>query len=189
MLPDYSPPSGFAVCFVCTGNICRSPMAEVVLRSRAERAGLADAITISSAGISEWHLGEHADQRARAALERRGLSGERHRAHLFDPSNFGNLDLVVALDHNHERALRSWARTATDRHKIRRLLDFDPSLSPQGDVPDPYYADAAEFDSVLTLIERACEALFAHIAPGLHRNGASHTNPSDMRHITGPPPD
>lgn len=172
-----SAPSAFAVCFVCTGNICRSPMAEVVLRSLAEQAGLGSVITITSAGTGEWHLGEHADHRALEALDRRGLDGAPHRARLFDPALFEEFDLVVALDHGHERALRSWARTDVDRQKIRRLLAFEPGLSAQGDVPDPYYSDAAAFDSVLALIERACWALFAQIEPGLRGNRTVRTDP------------
>lgn len=181
--PDSPAPSAFAVCFVCTGNICRSPMAEVVLRSLAEQAGLSSAIQISSAGTGEWHLGEHADRRALDALERRGLDGGRHRAQLFDPSRFAEFDLVVALDHGHERALRSWARTEVDRQKIRRLLAFEPALSPQGDVPDPYYSDAAAFDSVLALIERACRALFAQIEPGLRGNRSVQADPAEARAV------
>lgn len=178
---DSATPSAFAVCFVCTGNICRSPMAEVVLRSLAEQAGLGSAIEISSAGTGEWHLGEHADRRALDALERHGFDGSRHRAQLFDPSRFAECDLVVALDHGHERALRSWARTEVEQHKIRRLLDFEPGLSPQGDVPDPYYSDAAAFDSVLALIERACRALFAQIEPGLRGNRSVRPDFTDAR--------
>ncbi|WP_327205478.1 MULTISPECIES: low molecular weight protein-tyrosine-phosphatase [unclassified Rathayibacter] len=181
MTPRSSAPSAFAVCFVCTGNICRSPMAEVVLRSLADRAGLASVIEISSAGTGEWHLGEHADDRALAALERRGLDGARHRAQLFDPVRFDEFDLVVALDHGHERALRSWARTDVDRQKVRRLLAFEPSLSPQGDVPDPYYSDAAAFDRVLSLIESACRSLFAQIEPGLRGNRATRPDSPDAR--------
>ncbi|WP_279631694.1 low molecular weight protein-tyrosine-phosphatase [Rathayibacter sp. VKM Ac-2760] len=181
MTPRSPAPSAFAVCFVCTGNICRSPMAEVVLRSLAERAGLGSVIEITSSGTGEWHLGEHADRRALDALERRGLDGAPHRARLFDPSRFDEFDLVVALDHGHERALRSWARTDVDRQKIRRLLAFEPSLSPQGDVPDPYYSDAAAFDSVLALIERACRALFAQIEPGLRGNRTVRTDSPDAR--------
>ncbi|WP_258062066.1 low molecular weight protein-tyrosine-phosphatase [Rathayibacter tritici] len=181
MTLDSATPSAFAVCFVCTGNICRSPMAEVVLRSLAEQAGLGSAIEISSAGTGEWHLGEHADRRALDALERHGFDGSRHRAQLFDPSRFAECDLVVALDHGHERALRSWARTEVEQHKIRRLLDFEPGLSPQGDVPDPYYSDAAAFDSVLALIERACRALFAQIEPGLRGNRSVRPDFTDAR--------
>jgi protein-tyrosine phosphatase len=169
---DRGPHTAFAVCFVCTGNICRSPIAEVVLRELAERAGLGDVIDVTSAGTGEWHLGEHADPRAVDALERAGYDGRHHRAKLFDTAWFGDLDLVVALDRGHARALTSWAENDTDRSKVRLLLDFEPTLRHRTDVPDPYYDDAA-FDPVLAMIERACTALFAQIEPALRRTKIS----------------
>ena len=90
----------FRICMVCTGNICRSPMAEVVLRDLVERAGLGGKVVVTSAGTGEWHVGEHADPRTVAALEARGYDGSAHRARQFDASWFDDLDLVIALDHN-----------------------------------------------------------------------------------------
>ena len=100
----------FRVSFVCTGNICRSPMAEVVLRSLAERAGLGDRIAIESAATGDWHVGEQADQRTIDALERRGYDGTHHRARQFDAADFPALDLVVAFDRGQARILRNQAR-------------------------------------------------------------------------------
>ncbi|MDM4762320.1 low molecular weight protein-tyrosine-phosphatase [Galbitalea sp. SE-J8] len=161
----------FTVCFVCTGNICRSPMAEVIFRELVDRAGLVGRVSVSSAGTGDWHVGERADARTLAALERRGHDGSRHRARQFDPAWLPSIDLVIAFDRSHERILRSWARTDDDRGKVRLLTSFDPERASL-DVPDPYYSDAAMFDDVLSTIERASRALFAQILPAL-RQGAS----------------
>lgn len=159
----------FRVSFVCTGNICRSPMAEVVLRSLAERAGLEERIAIESAATGDWHVGERADARTIDALARAGYDGSKHRARQFDPEDFPQLDLVVAFDRGQSRVLRNWARSAHDEHKVRLLLEFDPELSPLQDVPDPYYSDDATFDRVLGMIERSTSALFRQLAPALRQ--------------------
>ena len=95
----------FRICFVCSGNICRSPMAEVVLRQLAADAGLADRLTISSAGTGDWHVGEQADPRAVEALTTHGYNGSTHRARQFDPAWFADLDLVVALAQHEDTGL------------------------------------------------------------------------------------
>ncbi|MEO7124156.1 MAG: low molecular weight protein-tyrosine-phosphatase [Lacisediminihabitans sp.] len=157
----------FRICFVCTGNICRSPMAEVVFRAMVKRAGFAGKVTVISAGTGDWHVGENADGRTVAALAARGYDGSRHRAKQFDTEWFENLDLVVVFDRSQERIIRAWANTEADRSKVRMLLSFDSEQSTQVDVPDPYYSDAAMFDTVLGMIEKSSAALFRQIEPGI----------------------
>ena len=159
----------FRVSFVCTGNICRSPMAEVVLRSLADRAGLGERIAIESAATGDWHVGERADQRTIDALARAGYDGTQHRARQFDASDFPALDLIVAFDRGQARILRNWAPSSVDQQKVRLLLEFDADLAPLQDIPDPYYSDEATFDRVLGMIERSTQALFRQLAPALRQ--------------------
>lgn len=162
----------FRICFVCTGNICRSPMAEAIFRDLVKLRGYEAEISVASAGTGDWHVGEKADERTIAALASRGYDGSEHRGRQFDPAWFDRLDLVVVFDRGQERIIRSWAPTEADRGKVALLLSFDHDQSGQIDVPDPYYSDSALFDSVLRSIEHASEALFRQIQPGL-RSGAS----------------
>jgi protein-tyrosine phosphatase len=156
----------FRVVFVCTGNICRSPMADVVFRGFADAAGLGGRVASTSAGTGDWHVGERADQRTLDALERAGYDGTRHRARQFTHADFAHSDLVVALDRSHERILRGWARTESDSDKIALLLSFDPAARSL-DVPDPYYAGPGMFDEVLGMIESASRALFRQLEPAI----------------------
>lgn len=157
----------FRVAFVCTGNICRSPMAEVVFRDLTERAGLGDYVASSSSGTGDWHVGERADTRTIEALRRRGYDGEHHRARQFSLDDFARNDLIVALDRSHERILTSWARAADDADKLALLLSFDASAGGALDVPDPYYAGPEMFDEVLGMIESASRALFRQLEPAI----------------------
>src|SRR5580658_2329703 len=88
----------YRICLVCLGNICRSPMAEVILRDELDRAGLSGRVEVDSAGTGDWHLGEPMDRGARAELSRRGYDGAGHRARQFEPSWFRRYDLVAAMD-------------------------------------------------------------------------------------------
>jgi protein-tyrosine phosphatase len=130
-------------------------------------ATFAGRIAVSSAGTGDWHVGEQADRRTLAALSKRGFNGSLHRAKQFDPAWFNVLDLVVALDHGQLRILTTWASNETDQAKVRLLLGFDAQPGIVGDVPDPYYSDAAAFDSVLLTIERACRTLYAQLEPAI----------------------
>ena len=172
LTPDATDDQAFSICMVCNGNICRSPMAEIVLRDLVQKAGLGDRVVVTSAGTGEWHVGEHADPRTVAALEAAGYDGSTHRARHFDASWFDSLDLVVALDRSHERVLRSWARTDDDRQKVRLLLGFDAEYAGRSDVPDPYYSDAAMFDSVLAMVEHSSRALFRQLEPAFRSRPA-----------------
>ena len=144
-------------------------MAEVVLRSLAERAGLGERIAIESAATGDWHVGERADQRTIDALDRAGYDGTQHRARQFDAGDFPALDLIVAFDRGQARILRNQAPSRIDQDKVRLLLEFDSDLAPLQDVPDPYYSDAATFDRVLGMIERSTSALFRQLAPALRQ--------------------
>ena len=159
--------SRFRICFVCTGNICRSPMAATIFSEVARRAGFAGAITVSSAGTGDWHVGERSDDRTIAALAASGYDGSKHRAKQFDPEWFDELDLIVVFDRSQERILKAWATTEHDRSKVQMLLSFDKEQSHLLDVPDPYYSDAALFERVLAMIENASIALFNQIKPGI----------------------
>ena len=165
----------YRICLVCSGNICRSPMAEVVLRQLAEEAGLADLMQISSAGTGDWHIGERADRRTVAALSSAGYDGSLHRAQQFDPRWFDQLDLVVACDRGHQRTLWSWAQQDQERAKVVLLTGFAPD-PPSGavdvDVPDPYYSDQQAFDDVLGRIEACCRGLLDQVREQMGQHAA-----------------
>lgn len=157
----------FRVTFVCTGNICRSPMAEVVFRHLSQQHRLSGQISVDSYGTGDWHVGEPADSRTIVALAAAGYDGTSHRARQFDVSLFESSDLIVYFDNSHERILASLAPDEAARTKLHNIVSFDPSPSGLDEVPDPYYANAALFDSVLELIDRCCRGLFRQIAPAL----------------------
>jgi protein-tyrosine phosphatase len=143
-----------SVVFVCTGNICRSPIAEKVFAAELERAGLSESVQVSSAGIGDWHIGAPADRRAAAVLQAAGYPVE-HRARQVDAELLA-ADLVVALDESHRRALRRWVR---DPARLRLLRSFDPAAPPRAEVPDPYYGGDEGFTEVLDMIQAAVPGL------------------------------
>ncbi|HET9657215.1 MAG TPA: low molecular weight protein-tyrosine-phosphatase [Kineosporiaceae bacterium] len=165
-------PGPYRVCFVCSGNICRSPMAEAVLCRMVDQAGLADRVTVDSAGTGDWHIGERADRRAVQALVAADYPDLAHRARQFEVAWFAERDLVIALDRGHLRTLRAWAPSESARAKVHLLRSFDPQAGPEAarsrlDVPDPYYDGPAMFAEVLRLIEAAAAGLLARVAEDL----------------------
>ncbi|MDX3385961.1 low molecular weight phosphotyrosine protein phosphatase [Streptomyces niveiscabiei] len=153
----------YRVCFVCTGNICRSPMAESVFRARVADAGLAGRVEVDSAGTDAWHEGEHADPRTVAVLREHGY-GTAHTARRFERAWFANLDLVIALDAGHLKALRRLAPTPQDAAKVRLLRSYDSAATGSDlDVPDPYYGGRAGFEACLEMVEAASEGLLAAV--------------------------
>lgn len=162
----------YRVCFVCTGNICRSPMAAVVLHRMLVEAGLADRVRVDSAGLGDWHIGEPADPRALATLARRGYRGERHVARCWEVADFADRDLVVALDTGHYRELTSQAPDPQQRAKVRLLRSYDPAAKGELDVPDPYFGRNRGFEEVLDLVEAGCRGVLAEVRVALGTGAA-----------------
>lgn len=161
----------YRVCFVCTGNICRSVMGEFVFEDLLAQAGLSRSVGVLSAGTSRWHVGEDMDPRSRASLERRGYAAPLHAVRQFEASWFDGVDLVVALDRGHRRTLLELARDEQDRSKVELLLAFDPDQAALHDVPDPYFSDDLAFDRVIATIEQACRPLLRHVSERLAVRG------------------
>jgi len=150
-----------SVCFVCLGNICRSPTAEGVMRHLVARAQLGSKIEISSAGTAGYHTGELPDRRSRAAALERGIELQ-SRARQFAAADWDRFDYVLAMDGENFDALAAQAPRAA-RSRLRMLREFDPESEPRSDVPDPYYGGADGFEHVLDLCEAACAGLLEHI--------------------------
>ncbi|ALC06413.1 hypothetical protein CDES_10155 [Corynebacterium deserti GIMN1.010] len=154
------------IVFVCTGNICRSPMAEVIARAHAERAGLGDSVIFSSCGMGNWHVGQPADKRARDELRAAGYDGDSHIAAQLGPEHM-RADLFVALDNGHAGEL---AATGVQNDKIRLMRSFDPESNPTDDVADPYYGTSQDFALTRQNIEDAMPGLLEWVSDHTSRN-------------------
>ena len=159
--PAAVPPAGgtpYRIGIVCLGNICRSPMAEVVLSRMVADAGLGDLVEVTSAGTGDWHIGEPIDERAGAALREAGYDPSRHRARQLDADWFDR-DLLLAMDAANLADVQAMAadRSAVDPDRVRMFRDFDPDGP--GDVPDPWYGGAEGFTRALEMVERTSRAL------------------------------
>ena len=144
------------VTFICSGNICRSPMAEKMFAHQLAERGLSDSVRVSSAGTGGWHIGSDADDRAVAVLRERGYPTA-HSAAKVDDDHL-SADMVIALGRNHLRILTD---LGVDADRLRMLRSFDPRSGAHAlDVEDPYYGDYGDFQEVFTVIEASL--------PGLH---------------------
>jgi low molecular weight protein-tyrosine phosphatase len=158
----------YRMCLVCLGNICRSPMAEVVLRAALAGAGLGGAVMVESAGTGDWHVGERMYGPARAELARRGYDGSGHRARQIEPSWLDDYDLLLAMDADNLADLRQMAGHSAAAGRLRLLRSFDPGLAGDdpfgGQVPDPYGGTADEYARAFDLIEAAAKGLTLRLA-------------------------
>ena len=155
------PANSVGILFVCTGNICRSPTAEGVLRARARAHGLEPHLAIDSAGTHGYHVGEPPDRRAIAHAARRDLDIAGLRAREVEAADFARFDYIVAMDRGHRAWLLARAPQIA-RPRVRLYLDFAPELG-LSDVPDPFYGAARDFERVLDLAEAVSEKLLAQI--------------------------
>jgi protein-tyrosine phosphatase len=156
----------FSVLMVCTGNICRSPTAEIVLRHKVKQAGLSDQVHIASAGTHDYHVGAPADDRSREHAELRGYDLSDHRARQVRPLDFERYDLILGMDSGHMELLEEDC-PPQHWHKLKRLMEFAPAGLPV-DVADPYYGGKQGFETVLDNIEAACDGLIELIRSVLH---------------------
>jgi protein-tyrosine phosphatase len=146
------------VLFVCLGNICRSPLAEGILKREAVARGLS--VTIDSAGTGDWHAGQLPDPRACSEGTARGCDMTM-RARQVKRDDFERFDLIVAMDAANLRDLRRMA--GKNAHKVRMLRSFDPLSHEGAEVPDPYYGQASHFTEVGDMIDRAVDGILREL--------------------------
>ncbi|WP_371397236.1 low molecular weight protein-tyrosine-phosphatase [Fretibacter rubidus] len=149
-----------SVLFVCLGNICRSPTAEAVFKSRANNAGID--VYVDSAGTSGWHIGERPDPRSIEAGEAAGYDFTGQASRKVTRADFGDFDHIIAMDAQNLKDLSALCPPDL-RGKLSLFLDFAPNAGVR-DVPDPYYGGGDGFTRVLRLVEQASEGLLAYIA-------------------------
>ncbi|HEY7722180.1 MAG TPA: low molecular weight protein-tyrosine-phosphatase [Pedococcus sp.] len=158
----------YRVIVVCTGNICRSPMGELLLRELFEQAGLGDRVEVDSAGTTSWEEGNPADPRTLAVLRRNGhpeVGGREHLARRFVRSWLDERDLVLVADSGHLRDLHQLARSEEQRERIRLFREFDPEAAASGDLDmaDPWYGDDEAFDRTYAEITAAAAGVVEHV--------------------------
>lgn len=146
------------ICFVCLGNIVRSPLAENMFRHLANQAGVGHRYEVDSAGTSSWHVGEPPDPRMRRVAAGHGFHYN-GRARQFRPQDFDRFDWIIAMDASNRADLQRLARTEEQRARIRLLREFDPLGGPDAPVPDPYYGGIDGFEEVFRIVKRACAGL------------------------------
>lgn len=147
---------GMRILMVCLGNICRSPMAEGVLRHLAQQEERA--IIIDSAGTGDYHIGEPPDPRAQAAMLRNGIDISELRARQFSAADFERFDLLLAMDADNLRNMLRLAPSEAHTRKARLIMDLDPTHKLR-EVPDPYFGGNEGFDAVYSMLYRACTNL------------------------------
>ncbi|MGI5188775.1 low molecular weight protein-tyrosine-phosphatase [Promicromonospora sp. CA-289599] len=147
---------------VCTGNICRSPMAEIVLRDRFEAAGLGDSVVVDSSGVSDEEHGNPVDRRARTVLAEHGYAtGGGHHARQVTAADVASRDLVLAMTSRHARSL--WDLAEQSEPVIRMYRSFDPAAQElredELDIADPWYGGPHDFEVCLAQIEAAADGV------------------------------
>jgi len=153
------------ICFVCQGNIIRSPLAENLFRQLAQERGVGERYDLDSAGTSAYHIGEPPDRRMRQVAEEQGFrySG---RARQFRPEELDEFDLVLAMDRSNLRILQGWAKDQEQLDKIRLMREFDTQAGSDLDVPDPYYGGKEGFYVTYEIVNRSSAGLMEALEGG-----------------------
>lgn len=156
----------YRILTVCTGNICRSPMAEYALREAVEAEGLAGEVEIASAGTTGWESGNPIDPRAGALLREHGIDPSGHRARRMDPEELRSADLVLALDHDHVDPIRSVLGAHRAAETLRMVRDFAPEPVEDTGIRDPWYGDESGFELTWEQITEAVDGILDHVRAG-----------------------
>lgn len=138
---------------VCLGNICRSPLAEGILKSKVDQ----NEIEVDSAGTAGFHIGKKPDSRSIAVAQKHGLNINNQRCRKFSRQDFNDYNFIYAMDRSNYRNIISLAKNEKDIKKVKLLLD-EINIDIK-EVPDPYYDTEDGFDQVFTLIDKACDAI------------------------------
>lgn len=150
-----------SVLFVCMGNICRSPTAEVVFRHYVENAGLSESILIDSAGTHDYHIGHAPDLRSQLAAKQRGYDMSGLRGRQVTSADFERFDYVLAMDQANLTILQ-YLTPRGCKKQVGLFLDYARHHS-EREVPDPYYGGEQGFEHVLDMVEDAAQVLLQHI--------------------------
>lgn len=157
-------PLPFRVLFVCLGNICRSPAAEILFRAAVQKAGWEHRFRADSCGTASYHIGSRPDSRMLAALKRAGYSYDGHRARQFCRADFARFDLIIPQDESNRRDILSLARTPEEAARVQPMHRWFPSTSDLQEVPDPYYGGESGFDFVVELLAVSTRRLLQELA-------------------------
>ena len=159
------------IMFVCSGNICRSPLAHRMLEKQAQERGVASLIEVESSGTDSYHVGDEADRRMRGTARNHGWTFS-HRARQFQTEDLKRYDLVFAMDRGHLREISRRGQSNDGwRARVHLFREFDPDASgPENtagrDVPDPYYGGPQGFEEVYRIVERTCGVILDALEAG-----------------------
>ena len=153
----------YRILTVCTGNICRSPLAEYALREAVAASDLAGQVEVASAGTTGWEGGNPIDPRAGALLREHGIDPSAHRARRMDPQELREADLVLALDHDHVGPIRDVLGEERAATTLRMVRDFAPEPVEDTGIRDPWYGDESDFELAWEQITEAVDGILEHV--------------------------
>jgi protein-tyrosine phosphatase len=157
-----APSKPFEICFVCLGNICRSPLAEGVFQALIEEKGLENQIVIHSAGTGNWHVGASPDARMQATARKKGILLT-SRAQQIQAGDIRRFNLILAMDRSNLETMEYLCTPETAEKKIRLFRSFDPEANGDLDVPDPYYGRDDGFEHVFQIVHRTCPPILEYV--------------------------
>ena len=157
-----APSKSFEICFVCLGNICRSPLAEGVFQHLINEQGLENQIITHSAGTGSWHVGASPDARMQATARNKGIQLT-SRAQQIDAGDIRRFDLVLAMDRSNLESMEYLCSPEMAANKLRLFRSFDPEADGDLDVPDPYYGGDAGFEHVFQIVHQICPPILDYV--------------------------